>query len=216
MPDIFDEVAEDLRSDRNHALLRRYGGVALLALVLIVAGVGGWEVWRQAAHGRSDSEATQYLAAQTLADGAQNGRLDALPGFGKIADAAGPGYRTLARLREAALQADAGKLPDALGLWDKIAADGGADPILRDFANLQWALHQIDAGEPGLVSARLLPLTGDDSVWRPLAQEGQAMLAMRQGNTEAARDTLRRLAADNTAPDGVRGRANGLLQRLGG
>ncbi len=38
---------------------------------------------------------------------------------------------------------------------------------------------------------------------------------LRQGNTDAARDTLKRLAQDVTAPDGVRGRANGLLARLG-
>ena len=50
-----------------------------------------------------------------------------------------------------------------------------------------------------------------------MAEEAQALLDLRQGHNDAARDTLKRLAQDVTAPDGVRGRANGLLRRrLGG
>jgi hypothetical protein len=51
--------------------------------------------------------------------------------------------------------------------------------------------------------------------WRPFALENQAWLAIRTGRTDQARDTLRQLAADPTAPDGVRSRASGLLVRLG-
>jgi hypothetical protein len=48
-----------------------------------------------------------------------------------------------------------------------------------------------------------------------LAQEGLAMVALREGKHDEARGLLKQLSADTTAPDGVRGRANGLLQRLG-
>lgn len=216
VPDIFDEVAEDLRAERNRRLMRRYGGFVALAAVLVVVGAGGYEAWSHYTADKANKQAGTFLAAQTLADGQPAGRAQALPGFMQLSQDGSAGYRTLARLRAAALKADAGDLPAALGLWDQVAADGDADPILRDYANLQWGLHQIDNGDPALVSARLLPLTGDGSAWRPLAQEGQAMLALRQGQTDVARDTLKRLSADTTAPDGVRGRAGGLLQRLGG
>jgi hypothetical protein len=157
-----------------------------------------------------------FLDAQKLADGPAAGRLAALPAFAQLAQDGSPGYRALARLRAAAIKVDTSDLPGALVLWDQVAADGGADAILRDFANLQWALHQIDAGDPALVSARLLPLTADGSAWKPLAEEGQAMLALRQGQVDVAKETLKRLSADPAAPDGVRGRAGGLLQQLGG
>ena len=52
--------------------------------------------------------------------------------------------------------------------------------------------------------------------WHALAQEAEALLDLRQGQTDAARQALRQLAQDTTAPPGVRGRANGLLARLGG
>lgn len=215
MPDIFDEVAEDLRADRNQKLLRRYGGLLVVAAVLVVAGAAGYEGWKQYAARKAEAQATTYLAAQAIADGAPGGRVQALPDLTRLAADAGPGYRALARLRAAAIKADSGDLPGALALWNEVAADSGADPVLRDLANLQWALRQIDSGDPGLVAARLLPLTGDGGAWKALAQEGQAMLALRQGQTDVARDTLKRLSQDTTAPDGVRGRASGLLLLLG-
>ncbi len=216
VPDIFDEVADDLRAERTHKMLRRYGVYVAVAAVLVVVGAGGYEGWKSYAAKQSAAQASTFMAAQKIADGQIGGRAEALPALLQLSNEAGPGYRTLARLRAAAVKADANDLPGALALWDQTAADGAADPILRDYANLQWALHQIDAGEPGLVSARLLPLTGEGGAWRTLAQEGQAMLALRQGQTDVARDTLKRLAADPTAPDGVRGRAGGLLQLIGG
>ena len=216
VPDIFDEVAEDLRAERNRNLMKRYGGLLVAAAVLVIAGVGAYEGWRQYSTGQADKQAATFLEAQRLADGPVAGRMAALPGFTQLAQDGTAGYRALSRLRAAAIKADASNLLGALLLWDQVAADSGADAILRDFANLQWALHQIDTGEPALVSARLLPLTGDGGAWKSLAEEGQAMLALRQGQIDVARDTLKRLSADTTAPDGVRGRAGGLLQQLGG
>ena len=49
-----------------------------------------------------------------------------------------------------------------------------------------------------------------------LALEQQALIQMRSGAPDAARDILRQLAADVTVPEGVRNRANGLLAKLGG
>jgi hypothetical protein len=186
-----------------------------VALLLVLAGVGGYEAWQQYRARSALREAASFLAAQALADGQPAGRPAALPALAKIAAEAGPGYRTLARLREAAIKADTGDAAGASALWNEVAADSSADQLLRDLATLQWALHQIDNGDPAALSARLQPLTTAGNPWRPLAMEAQAMLALRLGQTDAARDTLKSLAADATAPDGVRGRAGGLLQRLG-
>lgn len=216
VPDIFDEVEEDLRAERMRKLLRQYGGLLVVGAVLVVVGVGAWEAWTQYRAREATRQAETFLAAQKLADGPQGGRAAALPTLTSLAADGSAGYRTLSRLRAAALEADAGHVPAALDLWNQVANDGSADPMLRDLANLQWALHQIDSGDPSLVSARLAPLTVPTNPWHALADEGTALLAMRQGQMDLAKETLRKLAEDTTAPDGVRGRANGLLQRIGG
>lgn len=215
VPDIFDEVQDDLRADRARSLLKRFGGLMIVALLLVLAGVGGYEIWRNYQSRIAQREAVSFLAAQTIADGPPASRAAALPAFLQLAQEAGPGYRTLSRLRAAAIKADTGDAAGAAALWNAVAADTAADLLLRDLATLQWALHQIDAGEPGQLQARLQPLTTAGNAWRPLAMEAQALLALRLGQTDAARDTFKALAADTSAPDGVRGRAGGLLQRLG-
>jgi hypothetical protein len=96
-----------------------------------------------------------------------------------------------------------------------VAGDSAADPLLRDLANLMWATRLIDKGDPALIEARLKPLAGPDNPWRPLAREAQALLYIREGKSEQAKDSLRSLAQDVTAPQGVRARANVLLNRPG-
>ncbi len=215
MPDIFDEVSDDLRAERTQALLRRYGVLFVLAAVLVVIGAGGYQAWKSHVASEAAREASQYFAAQQTADGPAASRADALPGLAALAQNAGPGYRTIARLREAAIKAEMHDLPGALSLWNDVSLDTGADKLLRDYASLQWALHQIDSGDSSMIEARLQQLTGPGDTWRPLALEGEALLALRQNQVDRARTLLKSLVSDQNAPDGVRGRANGLLTRLG-
>jgi hypothetical protein len=87
--------------------------------------------------------------------------------------------------------------------------------VLRDTARLQWALHEVDAGDPAQVQARLAPLLNPDNPLHALAEETQALLSLRQGKTDDAKATFKRLSQDVTAPQGVRARAAGLLAQLG-
>ena len=139
----------------------------------------------------------------------------AIAAFASVAANAPEGYRVLAQLHEAALQADDGNLPAASALWDQIAADGSADPLLRELASLTWCLYHADKDDPSLVSARLKPLAEPGGAWRSFAQEQLALLELRQGHTDAARTQFTRLAQDTTAPTGVRNRATAVLAHLG-
>ena len=217
--DIFDEVADDLRADRMKALARRWGPAAAGALVLLVLAIGGWQAWRWQQDHAAQGVASQFIDAMRAADSAAGqgtpARQQATEAFTRLAADAPEGYATLARLRAAGLKADAGDQAGALALWDQVSKDNGAEQRLRDLASLLWVQHQIDAGDPAALDARLQPLLATSSPWRPLAQESQAWLALRTGQTDKAKDTLRRLAADVSVPDGVRGRASGLLAQLG-
>jgi len=216
--DIFDEVNEDLRAERAQQLARRYGGPAVLLALVIAAGIGGWQAWRWNQVRQAGDVAGAYLAAAREAgppDAPAPAAGPAQAEFDRLAATAPAGYRTLARLRDAALRAGAGDLPGALQQWDALASDTSADPLLRDLASLLWAQHQVDAGDPAVVDARLQPLTAQNSPWRALALESQALLALRTGHADQAHDILRGLAADASAPNGVHDRVNGLLARLG-
>jgi hypothetical protein len=217
--DIFDELNQDLRAEKARALAMRYGGLGVGLLVLVIAGVGGWQGWRWYQDREAAQAAMPFLAAMAQADALPAGptpaRAAAIEAFAKVAATAPVGYRTLAMFREAALLADAGNLAGALALYDGISRDTGVDQTLRDLANLLWAQHQVDQGDPAAVAARLKPLEEPGNPWRALAQEADALLALRRDDKDAAMTMLRGLAADPTATEGVRGRAAGLLTLLG-
>lgn len=222
MADIFDEVNEDLRAERAKQFALRYGWIVALAAVLFVAGVGAWQGWRWYAARQANEVASSYLGAMRAVSGpaiaegqATPSRIAAMAEFDRLANTGPEGYRSLARLRSAALHASTGDLPGALAMWDKLSSDTAADPLLRDLASLMWVQSQVDAGDPAAVEGRLQPLIAGGNPWRPLALENQAWLALRTGHNDQAREILRPLAADGSAPDGVRSRANGLLARLG-
>jgi hypothetical protein len=217
--DIFDEVNEELRAERAQALLKRYAGVIIAAVMLVLLATGGWEIWRWWQAKQDRIAAQQFLTAVSIADSGQSdaaSRKTAIADFDAIAATAPEGYRTLARLRAAALEAQSGNLTGAERQWNAVATDPNADPLLRDLANLLWAEHEIDTADPSLLAARLKALAEPDNPWRPLAEEQLALLDLRQGKTTTAKAAFTRLADDLTAPRGVRGRAVALLGRLGG
>ncbi len=209
-----DEVDEELRAERAQRLARRYGG-ALTALALVVlAGVAGWEGWKWWEARQAAATAESFLAA---AEGAAAENADlaaAAQRFAAVANDAPAGYRTLARLRAAALLAETGDTPGALAAWDALARDAQADPLYRDLATVMWGLHSVDAAEPGAVEARILPLAADGAPGRASAREVLALLAIRRGNAEQARRALEAILADTTTPQGVRDRAGRLLGGL--
>ena len=219
MVDIFDEVEEELRAERTQRLFRKYGPLLVAAALLVVLGVGGWQGWRWW-QGRQDTAvASQYVGAMNVADSAGTDKAKqetAIKAFADIARKAPEGYRTLARLQEAALKAQTGDISGASKLWDTVASDRSAPPLLRDLASLLWAQHQIDTANPGMLRARLKALTTPDNAWSALAQEQLAVLDLREGKKDAAKKQLTQLAQDITAPNGVRARAAGLLAQLGG
>jgi hypothetical protein len=206
--DIFDEVEEDLRAERAEKLLKKYAGVLVAMSVAVVASVAGWQFWTRHQHQQDAAAAVRFVAAQ------EGGT--ALPVLDQLAASGPEGYKTLARLRAATLKANAGDLQGAESLWNAVASDSGADPLLRDFASLMATGRDLDLGDPTQLEARLKPLANPANAWSRLAREQLAMLDLRQDRVEAARKTLQALSIDIDAPSGLRARASALLTGLGG
>jgi hypothetical protein len=217
--DIFDEVDEELRAERVQSLLKRYGGLIIAAALAVIAGAAGWQAWHWWQAKQDMVAAQHYLTAMTMADaaaaaGPANTKVS-VAAFDALTRAGPDGYRTLARLQAAAQKAEAGNKEGAAALWNDVASDTAADPLLRDLASLLWCQNQIDSGDPGLLTSRLTALAGPNNAWRPLAKEQLALLDLRQGKTDAAKTTLRALMQEPTTPAGVRERVASLLERLG-
>jgi hypothetical protein len=220
LPDIFDEVEEELRAERTRQFLTRYAGAIVAAALVVVALVAAWQGWRWYQARQDQAAGAVYLQAMLEADQpgptATTMQAASMAAFTQLAQRGPASYRTLARLQTAALEAKAGHLPQALALWNEVAADSSADPLLRELAGLLWAQHQLETGDPGILEARLKPLAEPSDPWHSMATEQLALLSLRQGKTDEAKKMLTALANDLTAPQGVRESASAVLAQLPG
>ena len=213
--DIFDEVEEDLRAERAEKLLKKYAWLIIALAVATVAAVAGWQLWTRYQIQQDAAAATRYVAVQNAIEQPGTSKADQIASLGQLAASAPEGYKTLARLRAAGLKADTGDLPGAIALWNAVAADSSADPLLRDFASLMATARELDRGDPVQIESRLKPLAEPGNAWSTLAREQLAMLDLRQGKLEDARQKLQMLTFDADAPSGLRARASALLAGLG-
>ena len=113
--------------------------------------------------------AQQYLnALQGAAGPPGEARNAALLELEKVATDAGAGYRTLARLREAALQGRYRRCRRRRGVVDA-GGRRSARPIrcCAMSATLQWVLHQIDNGDPATLAG---PAEAAGRAGQPLAR----------------------------------------------
>ncbi len=207
---LFREIEEDLRQEHWAKLWKRYGTYAagaVLALVLSVAGYQGWRAYDIATR-QSDGE--RFAAALKLADDKQTQA--AAEAFAGLAADATAGYALLARFQEAALLAKRG---DPAAAYAELAQDPGVDAVYRDLAVILGAFNEMNGPGAGDLSARLAPLTADGNPWHHSAKELIAVLAARAGDRTKARALFTDLAADATAPQGIRARASEMLAILG-
>lgn len=204
-----DEVTEEVRRDRLFALMRRYGWIAVLAVLLIVGGAT-YNEWRKA----QDRQAAEALGDSLLA---------ALEGDDPAT-------------RAASLQAIKAPNPGAQAVVDMLAASEMLpdDPaaaaqrllavadrndvaqVYRQIALLK-ALSIADSGlDDNQRRDRLQGLALGDGVTRLMALEQLAYLDIAQGDAAAALERLQQVAGDAGATAGLRRRATQVIVALGG
>jgi len=203
MGDFIREVDEEYRRDRIMAIWKRYSGVIVGVIVLVVAGVGGWRYWQHMERQRAEAAAVRYEEAVGLA---REGKSDeAEQRFAALAKEAPPGYQTLSRFRLAAEQGR--QNPDAgAKAYDALAADGGVEPVMQDLARLRAAMLRIDTADPAAVQPSLERLATPTNVWRHTARELLGLSALKRGDYDAAGRWFDQIAADRDTPQGLRGR----------
>jgi hypothetical protein len=207
-------VAEDLRAERARQFWLRFSTPLLVLLVLVLAGVGGWQAWRWHEAREQTAAGTQFMAAHRAAE-AEGADLAAMATrFEGVTADAPDGYRVLALLRAAALKAEVGDRDAALALYDRVANDTAADPLYRNLAGLMWVLRSMDTAEPAVLAARLAPLARPDAPFSASARELAALVQAKAGQRDEARRALEALAADSAAPQTIRERAGRVAQEL--
>lgn len=205
MVDVFEQVEEELRSERWKRLARKWGPVvgAVLALALIVAlGFWGWDSFKTS---QGEKAAVAYdRGLEALEAGNAAGAEAAFAEAEKVGNSA---YKALALNQRAGLALQRGDADAARELLDQ-AVRADRDPILADMAALKavWILMD-EGGDLADIEERLAPLIKEGRPQRVMALETQAMARLQHGKTAEARQTFVQLQLGQDVPDSVRQRA---------
>ncbi len=209
-PDSFiDEVNEELKRDRLFAGIRKYGWIAVLAVVVAV-GATSWNEWRKA---RDEAAAQAFgdsvVAALDDQDPAQ--RLIALQAIAAQGDRQG-----ILSLLIAATDLAAQDRPAALAALAGFESDAALPMSYRQIA----ALKRVTLGGADIPAderrATLQGLAAPGQAFRPLALEQLALLAMETGDHDGALQQAQALLQEPNLTDALRRRVAQLIVVLGG
>ncbi len=206
-----NEVTEEVRRDRLFALMRRYGWIAALLVVLVVGGAAIFE-WRKA-QARAEAEATGNALIAALEESSPEGRASALAAIETPDD--GGKRAVLSLLRSAAL-VETDDMEGANAALDRLIADQDIPQIYRDLALLKRMIAGVGEISAEERIARLQPLLQPGNPFRLLAVEQRAYAEIELGQTDAAIETLEGILADAERTEDLRLRAQRLIVALGG
>jgi hypothetical protein len=200
-----DEVTEEVRRDRLFALMRRYGWIGVLAVVLIVGGAGVNE-WRKArAEARAQAFGDAVIAAMAAEDRAA--ALAAVP-----ADGAQAG---LVNMLTAAAMLEADDPAATRAALQAVAVDATQPETLRALAQLKLVMLQGAEIDPALRDATFSELAAPGAPFRLLAIEQQALVLLQAGDTDAAVARLQQLLQEPELTPGLQQRVAEVMVALG-
>ena len=204
MVDLFEEVEEELRSDRYLKLVRGLAPWATGLFALVLAGYcayWGYTVWQD--RNLSAAAAAYQKGVDALS---QNDTTGAFAAFEVAARSDAPGYKTLALLQEGDLRLAAGKADEAAKLFDSAAA-AAPNQIFADLASLKAAEALMDSAPYAQLQTRLTPLTDSARPYSLYAREALAMAKLMAGKTADARKDFTVLGLALGAPQDMRERS---------
>jgi hypothetical protein len=200
-PDSFiDEVTEEVRRDRLFALMRKYGWIAILAVVLIV-GAASWYEYSKAQH---DARAQVFGAGLAAAlDQTGPARADAVAGLSAT--------DTQAAIKDLFL-ADGLDKTSTVAALDNLANDATQPQIYRDLA----VLRRVMLADLPLADRRTALEGISGRSLGILAREQLAYLLIEEGKKDEAIAALIALVQEQAAPGGLVARARQAITSLGG
>jgi hypothetical protein len=209
----YREVDEELRRDQMLTLWQRYGKLAILGVVLVLAAIAGVIWWKNQQQIEAGKRGQELLAA--LEDVSAGKKAAAGARLDTLAKSDSPGYKAAALLTKADLAVEANNLDGAAGLFQQVANDQSLDQSYRDLAQVRLTHVQFDKLAPQAVIDRLKGLAVAGSPWFGSAGEMVAISYLKLNKPKEAAQIFAALAKDKKVPESLRSRATQMAGSLG-
>ena len=208
MTDLFEEVEEQLRSDRYRSLaLKALPWVLGLAAAVLV-GFFAWWGWTHFEKRGVDKASEQYASAlQALEAGREP---EAVKLFTETSKSRARGYKALALMQLGGIELSKKNTAQAVKYFDEAAAAAPGE-VIGDAARLKSAFALIDTAPRKDLEGRLTPLLEDGRPYRVQAREALAFAKLMAGDAAGARADFVIISGMLDAPEGARARAKAAI-----
>ncbi|MEO0380219.1 MAG: hypothetical protein AAF252_08095 [Pseudomonadota bacterium] len=205
-----DEVNDEVRRDRLFGYLRKYGWIAALVIVGVVAGAAYNEY-------RKDQEEAkaQALGDAMLAALARNDTAARASALADVTSETPQGAAVLAFMTAGA-QAEVGRTEEAAQTLQAVSGNADVPLIYRQVASFKSLILQGDTLDADQRRAGFEALSAPGVRLRLLAEEQLALLDIETGETQAALDRLQMIMDDAEVTSGLQRRALQAMVALGG
>jgi hypothetical protein len=182
MSDIFREIEEEVRRDRALDLVKKYQNLFIGVALLIVLGTAGWRFYQHQELQKAQESGARF--EQALEDSRAGRPAETQKILSDLEKSGTSGYRTLARLRDAAElgTTDAKK---GIAAFDALAADTALPKIVQDLARLRAALLISNDANAETLRTKLQPLLSGSEM-SGLAREVIGLSLLKAEQYEAA------------------------------
>lgn len=205
-----DEVNEEVRRDRLFALLKRYGWIGGLLVVLIVGGAA-WSEFRKAS-ARAEAEALGDGMIAALGENAPDARVDALTGL----STSNPTAQALVAMLTASEAQRGGDIETAVEELNAVAINPDVDEIYRQIAGFKALTLQADTLDATTRRQQFEALSVAGSPLRLLALEQLALIDVAEGDDAAAIARYQSILEDAAVTSDLQQRALQVIVALGG
>lgn len=208
MTDLFEEVEEQLRSDRYKQFAQKalpwMLGVAAVVLVAFL-GYWGYDSYRNTQIAKASESYSAAMDAFVAGDKAKAEQL-----WTEVSKSDAKGYKALALMHLGAFAVDARKPADAVKLFDE-AAEAAPDAVVADAARLKSAFALLDTASLKDLEGRLKPLMEEGRPYRVQAREALAFAKLNAGDLAGARGDFVLISQSLDAQQGAQARAQAAI-----
>jgi hypothetical protein len=204
-----EEVTEEVRRDRLFGLIRKYGWIAITAVILIVGGAAYREYVKAQRTAAAQDFGSSVLAALEQDDA--QARVDALD---TVAAPNGATAAIVAMMQSAELVSD-GQSAAAITRLEQAALDPNVDQSYRDLVNFKRLMRADSGLDTYDRVAGFTPLATPGNPLRLLATEQLAVLDLETGDIDAAIERYNAILNDAEITQGLRQRVTQVMIALG-
>lgn len=208
MADVFEEVEEQLRTERYRAFaLKALPWAAGTFVVAIAIAIAVWALDNYRA--KTSAQASQaYSQALEAFEQGRASEADSL--WTDVSKSSSKVYKSLALQHLGGLRLTSGDIPAAVTLFDASAA-AAPDPLIADAARLKAVYALLDTSSLKDIQARLDPLLKEGRPYRAEAREALAFAKLMAGDVAGARGDFVVISLVADAQQGARERAQAAI-----